>query len=641
MKNRKILKIMLCGSMISTLGSCGLIESLLGTNSIEVSNPSLEEGSTNHVDSSSVQVELSKQEQIYQLAKASGYQGSYEQWLNSIKGESVELAVVDNTVCWKYTSSSSWTKLLSLSDLKGEAGLNGETGKDGVDGKTPEFRVSNGYLQVKYQGESNAAWQNLVQLSTSSNYDTITVTFNPNNGESSFTQPVIPGYNVARPEEITYEGYIFKGWYYENSDDEWEFDYYSTSKDITLNAHWEEEESFLEPFGSITVWATPQEEKVIQDIVSEWNAEHDSANDFTINFRAVHEGDAGILLRDPLIEDGPALVLCADDHIKDLALKNIIAPLSEQRAKKVIENNTHVSVEGSSYDGELYGYPVTSDNGYFLWYNNSLVSEETIESLEDLLAYAEANGKQVLMDVTSGWYANSFLMSPDACGTDSLRWYVNDNGQNVYEGTWDSEEGVKVSTYIGELLSKYYKDGVLVTGSNDAIVSGFASGKMIAAVSGTWMEGDLEKAIGADKLAADKLPSYHIDGKAYQMASFTGSKIFAINKTRPAQEQITAAALAELLTTSQSQLVRFETRQALPCNNKAAADKRYTEHVSKGAAALNKQNQYACVQAKTAEGAYWSIGEAIGKAYLDPAMLGGETWAKFLKGQMDILRNPA
>ena len=56
------------------------------------------------------------------------------------------------------------------------------------------------------------------------------------------------------------------------------------------------------------------------------------------------------------------------------------------------------------------------------------------------------------------------------------------------------------------------------------------------------------------------------------MASFTGSKIFAINKTRPAEEQITAAALAELLTTSQSQLTRFEIRQALPCNLKAAAD---------------------------------------------------------------------
>ena len=391
----------------------------------------------------------------------------------------------------------------------------------------------------------------------------------------------------------------------------------------------------------ITVWATAKEEAVMSKIINEWNAEHDDVNDFNVKFVAVAEGDAGpTLSKDPTVDGAPALILCADDHIADLAAKDIIAEITGKRAERIQENNSEVAVAGSSYNGKLYGFPVTSDNGYFLWYNNSLVSGKTIESLEDLLAHAESNGKQVLMDVPNGWYVNSFLMSPDACGTSSLFWETK-NGKNVYTSNWDSEVGVKVSSYIGDLLSKYYAKGVLVTGSNPEIVAGFASGKMIAAVSGTWMEGDLEKAIGADKLGADKLPSYHIDGKAYQMASFTGSKIFAINKTRPAQEQITAAALAELLTTSQSQLTRFEIRQALPCNKKAAEDKRYTEHVSKGAAALNKQNQYACVQAKTAEAAYWDIGAAIGKAYLDPTNLGGETWAEFLKGQMNILRNPA
>ena len=312
-----------------------------------------------------------------------------------------------------------------------------------------------------------------------------------------------------------------------------------------------------------------------------------------------------------------------------------------ETAERIRENNSEVAVAGSSYNGKLYGFPVTSDNGYFLWYNNSLVGADKIGSLEDLLAHAKASGKQVLMDVPNGWYVNSFLMSPDACGTSSLTWATNAAGKNVYTSNWDSEVGVKVSEYIGDLLSQYYKDGVLVTGSNPEIVAGFAAGTMIAAVSGTWMETDLKTAIGESKLSADKLPSYHIDGKAYQMASFTGSKIFAINKTRSAEEQITAAALAELLTTSQSQLTRFEIRQALPCNLKAAADERYTEHVSIGAAALNKQNQYACVQSQTAEAAYWDVGAAIGKAYIDPSNLGGETWAQFLKGQMDILRNPA
>ena len=153
------------------------------------------------------------------------------------------------------------------------------------------------------------------------------------------------------------------------------------------------------------------------------------------------------------------------------------------------------------------------------------------------------------------------------------------------------------------------------------------------------MENLLAAEIGAD-LAADKLPEYHIDGQAYQMASFGGSKVYCINKTRPVEEQRTAAALAELLTGKDAQLVRFEKRASLPCHIEAANDPRYTEHVTIGGKALLEQNAYACVQAQTAEDRYWDIGKAIGQAYID-SQLNGETWAQFLKGQMDTLRKAA
>jgi maltose-binding protein MalE len=153
------------------------------------------------------------------------------------------------------------------------------------------------------------------------------------------------------------------------------------------------------------------------------------------------------------------------------------------------------------------------------------------------------------------------------------------------------------------------------------------------------MENLLVEEIGAD-LAADKLPEYHIDGQAYQMASFGGSKVYCINKTRPVAEQKTAAALAELLTTKNAQLVRFEERGSLPCNLEAVKDSRYTDHVSIGGAAFVKQSAYACVQSQTAEDRYWDIGKAIGQAYLD-SNLDGMTWSAFLKKQMDTLRNPA
>ena len=180
-------------------------------------------------------------------------------------------------------------------------------------------------------------------------------------------------------------------------------------------------------------------------------------------------------------------------------------------------------------------------------------------------------------------------------------------------------------------------DGTLRIGSNYEIQAGFADGSLIAAVSGIWMENIIASEIG-ENLAADKLPEYHINGKAYQMASFGGSKVYCINKTKSSAEQKTAAALAELLTGKDAQLVRFEKRGSLPCNKNAILDSRYTENISVGGAAFVKQLDYACVQSQVAEDRYWDIGRAIGQAYIDSNINGGN-WSQFLKEQMNILRN--
>ena len=389
----------------------------------------------------------------------------------------------------------------------------------------------------------------------------------------------------------------------------------------------------------INVWATAAEEAVINKVVANYNEGRPVEEQFKVKFTPVAEGDCGVTLsKDPTVDGAPALFLCADDHIADLTSKNIIAELKGARREKIEAENTDVAVLGVTQNGSVWGYPVTSDNGYFMWYDKSQVDANTVGNLEALLAHAKSIGKSVLMDLPNGWYANSFIMSPQACGVNSLYWSKNADGQNVYTTTWDSEIGVKVSEYAANLLTPYYADGTLKIGSNEVIQAGFADRSMIAAVSGTWMENLLEAEIGAD-LAADKLPEYHIDGKAYQMASFGGSKVYCINKTRPVEEQKTAAALAELLTGKDAQLVRFEERASLPCNKEAAADPRYTEHVSIGGAAFVKQSAFACVQSQTAEGRYWDIGKAIGQAYID-SNLNGETWAQFLKGQMDTIRKP-
>lgn len=389
----------------------------------------------------------------------------------------------------------------------------------------------------------------------------------------------------------------------------------------------------------ITVWATAKEEAVIKSVVDTYNAKQTSDTaKFNYSFVAVSEADAGTTVaKDPLVDNAPALFLCADDHIFNLASKDIVLELKGTYKTSIQENNSAVSVLGATYNDKLYGYPVTSDNGYFLWYNKSALTDANVASLEDLLATAKKQGKKVLMDVANGWYANSFVMSPSACGTTSLSWAADSTGKVAYTCNWDNDAGVAASKYINSLLQPYYADGTLIIGSNDAIVAGFQDGSLIGAVSGTWMESDVTKYLGTN-VAATKLPEYHIDGKAYQMASFTGSKIYSVNKTRPVAEQKAAVALADLLTNKESQLVRFKERQAIPCNKEALASSDYTSNVTIGAKALGMQNAFAAVQSQSAQDRYWDIGKAIGQAYLDGNLGTYTDWATFLKGEIDTLR---
>ena len=392
----------------------------------------------------------------------------------------------------------------------------------------------------------------------------------------------------------------------------------------------------------INIWATAKEEAVIKSVVDKYN--ETASEKIVYNFTAVAEGDAGTTLgKDPTVKGAPALFLCADDQINNLQSKNIILEIKGSYKEDVLAKNTGIAIAGASAGDKLFGFPVSADNGYFLWYNKAELAEDKVGSLEAILETAKAGGKQVLLDIGNGYYAPTFLMSPQACGTSSLSWKAEEGGVS-YDVNWDNEKGVAVSEYIGSLLKPYYESKTLIVGSNDEISKGFQSGDLIAAVSGTWMEKDLLDAV-ADDLGAAKLPEYHPEADktvGYQMASFAGSKVLCVNKTRPVEEQKVAVKLAQLLTTKEAQLKRFEVRATLPCNIEATQDPAYTEHVSIGGKALLAQSEFGALQAKSAQDRYWPIGGNIGNAYikgLGKTEAGEEfTWQTYLKFACDQLR---
>ena len=387
----------------------------------------------------------------------------------------------------------------------------------------------------------------------------------------------------------------------------------------------------------IDIWAPKNEEQVINAVIEDWNSSHSKKYQFSINFTAIAEADCATKLINEDNINEPALFLSADDFMFDFIKKDILYQVEESIKEDICENSVNLAIKGFTYQDNLYAYPINIDNGYFMWYNKKILSEENVKSFETILKVAKETNTQIYYDLCNGWFANDFIMSPQACGLDSLKWYKNNEGKVYYETTWDNEEGVKVSHYINSLINN---GDELV---NYQFHNSWHSEKMekqqiIAGISGIWIEETLEEYVG-DNLAACKLPEYHIDGKSYQMASFGGSKGYFVNKNKSEQEVATANLLAQLLTNKEAQLTRFELNKKIPSNKKALVDNKFIDNASIGEKAFIEQAEFACVQSHVAESRYWDIGKKIGEAYVTENF-DKNTWAEFLKQQMDELRTP-
>ena len=112
----------------------------------------------------------------YEIAKETGFDGTEEDWINSLKGvngtngtngKEIELQVTDTYIQWKYTTETDWINLIELASLKGpkgDQGIPGENGTNGTNGKEIELNVNDTYIQWRYVGD--AAWIDLYPLAS-------------------------------------------------------------------------------------------------------------------------------------------------------------------------------------------------------------------------------------------------------------------------------------------------------------------------------------------------------------------------------------------------------------------------------------------------------------------------------------------
>ena len=90
------------------------------------------------------------------------------------------------------------------------------------------------------------------------------------------------------------------------------------------------------------------------------------------------------------LENGPDVFAFADDQVAALAAAGGLDPIED--ADRIRAANLTAAVEAASVGNVLYAYPLTADNGYFLYYNKAYFSEEDISSLNRMLEVAAQAG---------------------------------------------------------------------------------------------------------------------------------------------------------------------------------------------------------------------------------------------------------
>ena len=362
----------------------------------------------------------------------------------------------------------------------------------------------------------------------------------------------------------------------------------------------------------LTVWGSAAQQETLKQMVAKFEeANPDKKYDIKVS-----EGEEDMAYSNVGKDPSAAADVYAysNDQLINLLRVGALAELGGTFLDDVKANNSAESVAAGSIaygtaDEKVYGYPFASDNGYFMYYDKSVLSESDVASLETIISVCQSKGKKIGWALDVPWYVAGFFF------TFGCRYGVEfDYTQNYKEGEvtidFNSEGGIKASKAMAKLASN--KTVFFGKGLDDAkITTGFTTHSMAVAVSGTWNAKKIQEILG-ENYGVCKLPTVNVDGTDTQMYSFKGYKLMGVNSH--SKNLVEAHKLAAFLASGAMQEVRFEKHLTGPTNTAVANQQSIKK--DKTFAALNAQNQFA-VEQTSVPSKFWEPLKSYGLNIID------------------------
>ena len=305
----------------------------------------------------------------------------------------------------------------------------------------------------------------------------------------------------------------------------------------------------------------------------------------------VTEADAGSkVVAD--VASAPDIYCFAQDQLARLVQAAALAKPGKSAAETIKANNDAGSVAAATVAGELYAYPMTSDNGYYVYYDKSVITNP--DDLKTMIDDCVKAGKKFRFALENAWYTASFFFATGCVSN----WTMDADGNfNAVDDTFNSEKGLVAMKGMQMLAQSSCYDSNADIFTDAAVI-----------VTGIWNAEAAEEHFGANFAATD-LPSFTVDGQTYHLGSYTGNKLMGVKPQTDAKRAAVLSLLAQYLTGEECQNQRYESFQWGPSNK--AAQQSEAVQANPSLAALALQNAYGQPQGQI-HGAWWDIAKVLG-----------------------------
>lgn len=349
----------------------------------------------------------------------------------------------------------------------------------------------------------------------------------------------------------------------------------------------------------ILVWVSEKDgvadlfEQQINDYLEELGLD-----DFQVTVSGVSEGNAAGQVLDDL--GAAADIYCfAQDQLARLVSTGSICSVSKQVTQTLAEEVDEFSVKAATVGNTMYAYPITSDNGYIMFYNKADMAGVDMTDYEAIIEKCETLHTKFSWDLKNIWFSAGFFFGAGCVS----EWETDDDGEFIHMEDTFAEKGLDSVKAMYKLLSS-------PAYTNSSSGADFAAAdRSSVVITGSWDITTARSALG-DNYAATVLPKFHNEaGDATQIYEFSGCKLMGVKPQVEADRVLLLQCIANYLAGEECSTARFNQLKWGPSN--LASQKNSDVSTEPALQALYKQRDEYSIAQGNIYGSWWTLGNKI------------------------------